>query len=228
MKLLLCITIASGMVLPALAQTKSIPGEPPPSTIPGKPAADENKGDRADKAETDKDKEHGAAPAPANETEFVQKAAAKGMAEVKLAQLAVKKAEGEKVKEIAQTLVKDHAAANEALKEAARTARITINEAADPKMEEKYEQFNKLEGTSFDTAFIDHMDRSHQKGIAFYEAGLKVAKTEAVKGFIEKTLPVLRRHHEQIKTLQPAVRDPGTPNPEGNPEAKAQLEQPRR
>jgi hypothetical protein len=72
------------------------------------------------------------------------------------------------------------------------------------------------------------MDRSHQKGIAFFEAGRTVSKSEAVTAFIDKTLPVLRRHHEKIRALLPAVRSDAAPNPEGNPETKSQLEQPRR
>src|SRR5436190_23227651 len=107
MKLLLRISIAAAMILPALAQTKEIPGTPPPATTPDKPRPDETNPDRATPGKEQ-------APAPASEADFVQKAATAGMAEVKLAQLAVKKAEGEKVKEVAQLLLKDHTAANEA------------------------------------------------------------------------------------------------------------------
>lgn len=188
--------VSAALTLGVVAQTKNAPGAAPAAVTPG---PDETKS-----AAADQEKEQAAVPK--TEEEFVQKAAKSGMIEVKIAKLAVEKAEGEKVKELARTLVTDHTAANEALQKAAKELKIPIDETPDAKHEEKFAELQKQQGTAFDTAFIMHMDRSHAKGIAWYEGGRTMAKSDHVKAFIEKTLPVLRKHHEMVKALLPAVQ----------------------
>ena len=140
-------------------------------------------------------------PAPSDEADFVQKAATKGVGEVKLAELGVTKAHDEKVKECAQMLVKDHTASNEELKAIAGELKIPLNEAADPKAEKAYEDLNRTSGKEFDKAFLEHMTTCHEKGIALFETGKKVAKSEKITAFAEKTLPVLKNHAEHIARI---------------------------
>ncbi len=140
-------------------------------------------------------------PAPSDEADFVQKAATKGMREVKLAQLGVTKAHDEKVKECAQMLVRDHTACNEELKAIAGELKIPLNEVADPKAEKAYEDLNRTSGKEFDKAFLEHMATCHEKGIALFEAGKKVARSEQITAFADKTLPVLKNHAEHIARI---------------------------
>lgn len=135
---------------------------------------------------------------PLNEKQFLQKAGAAGTAELKLAQAAEAKASGEKVKEIAKTLVTDHSAANTELAALAKAKGVTI---PDPpaKDHKKHEELLKKSGAEFDAAFIAEMKECHKKDIALFEAASKELKDPDVKAFVDKTLPVLKKHAELIK-----------------------------
>lgn len=212
--------VLSGGLLLSVAGAQDVPRTAVPK--PDKPQPDSTQPDRTvpDKEGTEAPRRgHEAVPAPTSEADFVQKAATGGNKEVKLAQLGVKKASRDKVKELARTLVKDHTAANEQLKSAAKKANHSIDETPDPKAEEKYAELSKMEGESFDTAFLEEMAMCHQKGIGLFEAGRKVATSEGVVTFIDSTLPVLREHATQIKTLQPGTR-PDATNPDTTPEPR--------
>lgn len=141
--------------------------------------------------------------APADENEFVMKAAKGGMTEVKVAQMATEKASDSKVKDLAQQLVKDHTAANRELKTVADGLKITLPDDAASKEDPKCEQLKQKNGPEFDKAFLQEMDRCHAKDIALFEAAKKVAKSSEVTAFIDKTLPVIKSHAKKINALQP-------------------------
>ncbi|HWB02107.1 MAG TPA: DUF4142 domain-containing protein [Verrucomicrobiales bacterium] len=171
---------------------------------------------RATGTDNDTDKEKAAKhEAPADENEFVRKAAKGGMAEVKIAQLATEKASDGKVKEFAQQLVKDHTAANQELKTVADGLKISLPAEAATKEDPKCEQLKEKTGADFDKAFLQEMDQCHAKDIALFEAGKKVAKSSEVTAFIDKTLPVIKSHAQKIDTLQPG--SPVTPGSDASP-----------
>jgi putative membrane protein len=194
-----------------------VPTSPPERATPT-PAPERDtdaKPDRTDPRSSDIPPHKEPKPAPTTDSEFVQQAAHSGGNEVKLAQLAVTKARDKGVKELAEMLVKDHTAANESLKAAAKTADIIISEKADPKADEKYARLEQMAATGFDNAFLDEMQHCHNRSIALHEAGRKVAKNQAVIAHIDKTLPVIRTHLEKITALQPGKRA-DTPSRDGD------------
>jgi len=166
------------------------------------------------------------APAPASESDFVQSAAKGGISEAHLAELAAKKAHDQKVKEFAEMLVRDHTAANQELKTIARDMNIRVADLSDSKAEQKHRDLNAKAGAEFDRAFIEETRRCHEKDIALFEAGKKVAKSQQLTAFIDKTLPVLRNHAEKLEELGPAPPKPGTrpgeprPGPDPTPDSK--------
>lgn len=201
MKLTLSAVIAAlaaacAFLTTAAAQSKdpSPPGRPADQPDPAKPGQESDTPERPGRGEAASD------PAPADDADFIQKAAAKGMGEVKLAELGVTKAHDGKVKECAQMLVKDHTAANQELKVIAGDLKIRLDEAADADADAdgKYGELNEKAGKEFDKAFLEHMATRHEKGIALFEAGKKAAKAEQLTAFIEKTLPMLKHHAEHI------------------------------
>lgn len=195
-------------IVSAEAENPPFPTPPPERATPT-PAPEREtdaKPDRDDPQSSDIPPHKEPKPAPTSESAFVQHAAHSGGNEVRLAQLAVTKARDNSVKEFAEMLVKDHTAANEGLKAAAKAADIIISEKADPKADETYARLEKMGATGFDRAFLDEMQHCHNQSIALYEAGRKVAKHKAIIAHIDKTLPVLRTHLEKIQGLQPGKR----------------------
>lgn len=212
----ICLTIVAGWAVLPLTRAgqneapPGTPGEKPAIPDAADPARPESKGD----ATRNRKPGAGTATNPATETEFVKTAAKKGMAEVKMAQLATEKASDTKVKDLAELLVKDHTAANTELKSVAEGLGVKIADLPDAKGKQKHDGLNGRTGKEFDTAFLEHMSMGHQKSIALYEAGRKVAKSENVIAFIDKTLPVIKSHAEKIDQLHTGTNTPtGTPKP---------------
>ena len=207
-----CITtFATCALVPSATAENAVPGSRPGETVT-KPAGPSNTKDHADRDD--------AAMNPANEMEFVKTAAKKGMAEVKIAQLAVEKAEDPKVKELAQMLVKDHTAANAALKPICETLGAKPADHADAKAQQKYDELSAMNGKEFDQSFLATMHKCHDKTIMLLEAGKKVAKSDEVIAYINTTLPVIKGHAEKIGELHGGVRSDGDPAPK--PSVKAE------
>lgn len=158
---------------------------------PGKPSAEKRSPDKPS-AESDKprDKDHA----------FIQTAGKSGLGEVKMAELAVEKGHSEEVKNLAAMLVKDHTQANQELGAIAKAKGIEIPMPGE-KEKEKLAVLSAKSGADFDKAFLAEMKECHKKGIHLYEETSSEAKDKDLKAYIDKTLPVLRTHAEQVKKL---------------------------
>jgi putative membrane protein len=134
---------------------------------------------------------------------FVKMAAQHGMKEVKVAELGTRKAASPEVKAFAETLVKDHTAANKELTAFASANKVEISAAASPEAAEKVQDLEKEEtGQGFDKAFLDGMVASHKKTIEEFEETSKNTQNASLKAWVDKTLPTLKAHHEQAKALE--------------------------
>jgi putative membrane protein len=157
------------------------------------------------------------APAPVRQDDFLLTAAKGGESEVKIASLALRRGGDDKVKELARMLVKDHTAANKELQTIAETLNVKVTGLADPAGEAKLAALNGKAAREFDKAFLDEMAMCHEKDIALFEAGKKVAKSDKVTAFIDKTLPVLKAHAEKIQSLSNNGVKGGMPAKERKP-----------
>jgi predicted outer membrane protein len=99
-------------------------------------------------------------------------------------------------------LARDHAAAIKELKAVAQSLSVTLPESSDPQAEESYRRIGKKTGEEFDAALLNELAAGHSKSIERFEAAEKIARSAALKAFIDKYLPVLRRHAEQIRELE--------------------------
>jgi putative membrane protein len=133
-----------------------------------------------------------------------------GQAEIQLAQLASERAMNPQVKEFAQTMVKDHQMAADALKQAATAANVQITPATELDNDHKdlQEDLSKLTGRDFDKKYIDAMVDEHQEAVNELEK-----KTDAdnmqVRQWASNTLPKVRQHLEQAKQIQETLNQAG-------------------
>jgi putative membrane protein len=132
---------------------------------------------------------------------FVKVAAIDGMSEVHLGQLAATQAKGQDVKDFAGQAAKDHAAANEGLKEAAKAAGIEVPAKIDEAHQKQYDAFKDYKGDDFDRDYAKTMVQSHTESVALYTRASKEAKDQGIKDYATKTLPTLQKHLEAAKKL---------------------------
>ena len=146
-----------------------------------------------------------AAALSAEEQQFIKKAAAGGLAEVKLSELANDRASDAKVKDFAKQMVTDHTNANNDLKPIAEAHKITVPTMLQGESEVAYKHLDKLLGKKFDSAYIKVMVSDHDKTVAAFEEASSKVKDPDLKAFIDKTLPVLRQHKEHIHEIANAA-----------------------
>ncbi len=136
------------------------------------------------------------------DVKFVKTAGVNGMGEVRVAELGTKKAERADVKAFAETLVKDHTAANKELKALADKKGVAISSVVTEDIVNKIKDLEKESGKSFDDEFLSFMEDDHEKCVDNFEEAQKDAKDADLKAFIDKTLPVLRSHLDKSRKLQ--------------------------
>lgn len=159
--------------------------------------------------------------------QFVQEAANAGRKEVKMGEMGRQKAQNAGLREYAAMIIKDHTAANAELKTLAKSKNISLADSSSsvlPKttdgtmrsdsnmrdsavrntsMHNTDNQHNMLmqtSGADFDTRYIEMMIDDHDKAIALFEKGAKVADPE-IKAFAAKHLPTLRKHLNEAVRL---------------------------
>jgi putative membrane protein len=140
----------------------------------------------------------------AEEQQFIKKAAAGGLAEVKLSELANDRASDAKVKDFARQMVTDHTNANNDLKPIADSHKIAVPTMLQGESEVAYKRLKKLSGKKFDSAYTKVMVSDHDKTVTAFEGASSKVKDPDLKAFIDKTLPVLRQHQEHIHEIEKA------------------------
>src|SRR5438270_4594202 len=88
---------------------------------------------------------------------FVNQAASGGMAEVKLATLAMDRGQSMEVKQFARKMLEDHTKANTELQGLAEKKSLPLPTALDAKHKLAYDKLAKLDGAAFDREYMKAM-----------------------------------------------------------------------
>jgi putative membrane protein len=140
--------------------------------------------------------------APADR-QFIREAAEGGLAEVELGKLATEKAESSDVKQFGQRMVDDHSKANDQLKQVASEKGVTVPDKLSAKDAATKARLEKLSGKAFDRAYMHDMVMDHTKDVSEFRTESKTAKDPDVKNFASQTLPTLRDHLKEAKSIAP-------------------------
>jgi putative membrane protein len=136
-----------------------------------------------------------------SDSTFITKAAAGGMMEVELGNLAQQNAVNSRVKNFGQMMVSDHSKANDELKGLASSKGMTVSADLPADMKKHIDAMKKMTGKSFDTHYMSMMVNDHNKDIAEFEKASKNAKDGDLKNWATKTLPTLKTHLDSAKAI---------------------------
>jgi putative membrane protein len=139
------------------------------------------------------------------DTTFAKEAAAGGMAEVKLGQLAEEKGTNSAVKDFGKRMQTDHSKAGKELGDVASKDGLTLPSMMDKQDEATYNRLSKLSGAAFDRAYARDMVMDHEKDIAAFKKEATTGKNPDVKNFASQTLPTLESHLQQAKAMLKSV-----------------------
>jgi len=136
-----------------------------------------------------------------DDSTFVKKAAIGNAYEVKLGEIAAKEATHTEVREFGQKMVKDHTRALDALKKAARAAKIDVPDELDKHHQQQVDRFARFDGKDFDSAYVRSMIYDHEEDAALFEKATKELKNSDLRKYAESTLPVVREHLKRIRKI---------------------------
>jgi|SRR5215472_3668230 putative membrane protein len=133
---------------------------------------------------------------------FVTAAAAGGLAEVQLGQLAQTKGSNQAVRDFGSQMVKDHSNANDQLKGIASNKGVAVADKMNAKDQALYDRLSKLSGSQFDRAYMDAMVRDHREDVSEFRRESRAGKDTDVKTFASSTLPTLEHHLQMAEQAQ--------------------------
>ena len=140
---------------------------------------------------------HGTSGTP---QQFIKEAAAGGMAEVKLGELAEKRAHSDAVKTFGKRMRDDHSQANSELEDLAAKKNVALPKDVDAKAKATYDRLAKLKGAEFDRAYMNAMLQDHRHDVAEFQRAAKSSDPD-VQAFASKTLPTLQSHLDEAQQI---------------------------
>ncbi|WP_219097241.1 DUF4142 domain-containing protein [Pseudomonas sp. UMAB-40] len=145
----------------------------------------------------------------ATSNDFVDNAAAGGIAEIETSRLALEKSSSADIKAFANMMITDHSKANDELAALAKKNDIEVPDETTLVKQAK-EKILDMRDESFDAAYADNQVKAHEDTIKLFEKQAntvtddKVKGATELKGFAQKMLPALEKHLEMAKKLQAA------------------------
>jgi putative membrane protein len=135
---------------------------------------------------------------------FFHKATQAGHAEIQAGQVAQRKATNPALKQFAETMVKDHTAANDRLGRIANSKGVPL--PAGPSAEQKAlnEEIEKKSGESFDRDYIQSQIAAHEDTVALLQKEIAQGKDADARTFASETLPRVKAHLEQLNRIAAA------------------------
>ena len=163
------------------------------------------------------------APAAAD---FVNRAAISNMFEIQSSQLAQQKAQNDRVRQFAQSMVQDHTAAGDKLKSSAQGIQgATIPSSLDQPHQQMVQTLQSASGPGFDRDYVQMQVTAHRDAVSLFDQYAQNGDNQQLKQFAQQTLPTLREHLqsvEQIQTSLPPARVGATQGGGQQPQQTAQ------
>lgn len=144
---------------------------------------------------------------PGATSDFATKAAADGLMEVRLGEIAKQKAQSSEVKDFASMMVADHTKSNDELKAIASTKNVTITTGLPPDKQQIVERLSGLSGQEFDREYMAAMVDDHQKAVEMFQQAAGAADLDPeMKNFAAKSLPTLQQHLQRAQTVADTLK----------------------
>lgn len=163
----------------------------------------EDSKEQADEANDEKFEDNDAE----SDADFVSATVASNYGEIKFAQLATTKSTNAEVKKIANMLVTDHTKTLGELKTLAQAKAISIPVEEDDQARRKTDNFSDEAGTDFDKKWCKEMVDRHEETIDKFEKRSKKTEDAELKAWIDKTLPALKHHLQELEACHKKLED---------------------
>lgn len=142
------------------------------------------------------------AQAADDDKQFLAKAAQSDVNEIKLSQLAEKKASNPAVKSFAQKMVTEHKKLSASMKPFADSWGVTPATDLDDDHKQEYSKLNGLSGADFDKEYMEQMVSDHSKALDAFTSEAKDTKDVKFKAAVLKGKTVVAAHKNMAYDLE--------------------------
>ncbi len=148
-------------------------------------------------------------PINASDSTFLQHAAADGLAEAQMGQMALDKSSDAQVRQLAQRIVDDHSKTSDQLKALARNKQVTLPTTVTSDTQKETRHLQAKNGSAFDQAWAKAMAKDHQAAVKLFTQESTQTKDPDLRQFVQATLPTLHTHLQLAQKLAavPDARD---------------------
>jgi putative membrane protein len=136
------------------------------------------------------------------DAQFLVNAAEINMQEIKLGQLAQKKAMAADVKSLGQMLAESHTKALSDLKGLAQSKTISLPDSTTNDAMDAYKKLDDKKGADFDKKYCEMMVDGHKDAIDKFEKAASDASDPQIKQWASSMIPDLRKHLDQAMACQ--------------------------
>jgi putative membrane protein len=144
---------------------------------------------------------------PTTDQEFLVRAIACEVAEVKFAERAAKNASNADVRKLAEDMAEHHKKIRDNLLEQAKKMRVGVVEGLDKEHRDQYDRMSKLEGKEFDREYVRHLVEGHEKSVKMYKKWAKDAKDAGLREAADSALNKRQDHLDEAKKLQAKIKE---------------------
>jgi putative membrane protein len=142
----------------------------------------------------------------AAEQGFIVEAVQHGTAEVELGRLAEQKGSTQAVRDFGRRMVQDHSQANQELTGLAQRLGITPPTSIPPAAVVVQTRLQQASGQDFDRQYLEQQAADHTAQRAMFRFTANNAQNPELRGFAQRTLPVVERHLSTLRQLLPTAR----------------------
>ena len=137
----------------------------------------------------------------AKETEFVNAFGSGNAGEIRFAELALKNAESQDVKNFAQMMITDHSKANDKLAAVAKHHNIDFPPAPPADAVDVSKTLLDVKGAEFDKKYMGEMVTDHTNDLAAYKKAEGEVKDHLLKEYVDSTEPIVAKHLKEAKAI---------------------------
>lgn len=141
-----------------------------------------------------------------DDAEFVVEAYSSGMAEVKMADLAIATAMNQGVKDFAAKIKAHHTMCNESLQKIANDKGIAYPETLGEKHQKKVNDLADKKGKDFDKEYLNEMISCHKDAIKLFEEETEEGNVADLKNFASEHLPMLKEHLAAAEKMKDSMK----------------------
>jgi putative membrane protein len=138
---------------------------------------------------------------PLPNADFVMHASVGNTFEIEESKLAFDRATDPRVKAFAKKMISDHTAAEKNLEEAAGKDKLKTEPMLDKAHQAMLDNLKPYNGTDFAKIYMADQIAAHTEAVALVSDYKVNGKEVALKGWADKTLPVVKEHLEMIEVM---------------------------